>query len=216
MAHPLRIGILTLAVAALASVATAQEEFVTGTVTGTVGGTEYTAHTWAGIVPEDAADHTDNEQLKEMLRELAGKAQHSASFMFMEGISMGGIALSPDLVYVSILTRTDNPEDQDLHSFKVDFTLDPETLELVDESDVQVEFYLDGFSRFYSLTEGTITLMDLVLLDESTLSLAGTVSGRMVLVDGFTATDETVDLQLTFDIGQVASSDTAYRLITGD
>lgn len=212
---------LTLASASLLSTALAQEVTRTGLIEADIAGRSVSAWTYASAVPADAAEGIEDENQRAVLERVAGTTIHSATFMHRDAMTMGGIVLVPETIYVNLSTRTDHPEGDSVDSVLVKFSLDPETLTLGEETDIEVSWYPVGssFSDYYALTEGSLSLTSVTVVDGQTLALSGTISGLLSRQTGYDIEhnpDDTVAIEATFVIDEVKSSDLAYELVTQD
>src|SRR5690554_4473387 len=120
--------------------AAAQEVHRTGTVDGTINGSAYHAYTYATDVPENVADNMEDGPVRDMLLRAAGTTQHSATFNHMDSMMMGSIELMPATIFVTILTRTEHPEGETFGTVEINFSLQPDTLELSSPNDIVVRY----------------------------------------------------------------------------
>lgn len=216
-----RLSVLSVALAAasLSGLGLAQTEFETGTIQAEIGARNISAFTYATEVPADAAEGIEDERQRAVMERVAGTTVHSASFMHREAMTMGSIVLVPETIYVTLSTRTGHPDGDSVDSLLIRFSLDPVTLELGDEADTEVRYYPVGssYEEYYALTEGTLTLDSLTVVDAHTMSLSGTVSGVLTRQFDFDIVhnpDDTLPIQASFTIEQVSSSDLAFELVT--
>lgn len=210
-----------LAVSTIFSLALAQDAYETGSIDATIDGRTVRAWTYATDVPADVADGVEDERQRAVLERVAGTTVHSASFMHMEAITMGGITLMDETIFVNLSTRTDHPDGNSVESLLVKFSLIPESLELGTEADIEVSYYPDGVSYddYYALTDGVLTLDSLEPLDASTMAITGTIRGTLTRQHDYDIVhnpDDTLQIDATFTISQVKGSDLAYSLITDD
>ncbi len=219
-----RLKPVCIAVAALlfgSLVAAQGETFRTGSIEALVDGQSYSAYTYATAVPDNVADGVTDEQQRAILERVAGTTQHSATFMHQDAMVMASIVLAPETIYVTLSTRTDHPEGDSVGSFLVKFSLDPETLELREEADVEVTFYPPGssYDNYYALTDGVLQLTSLEVLDSQTMAISGVISGLLSLQSGYAIEhnpDDVLSIEATFNIEQVATSSLAFELVTGE
>ncbi len=219
----MRIQILSRLIAPFAALfllggALAQTVFETGSIDGTLGGSDYHAYTYASEIPDDVADRATSEEQREILEKVAGTTQHSATFMQMEAMVLGGIEIMPATIFVSVLTRTHHPEDREMQSLALDFSLDPATLELGAPQDISVSYYPDGisFSNYYALSNGTLSLESVEVVDARTLAITGSITGELSWQEGYEVVHDpatAIPLDVTFSLSQVVSSDLAFELI---
>lgn len=214
---------LTLAItaAALLSLSFAQEPYETGSIDATIDGREIRAWTYATDVPADVADGVEDERQRAVLERVAGTTVHSASFMYQDPIMLGGMMLVDETIYVTFSTRTGHPDGDSIDSLTIKFSLVPGTLELGDEVDIEVTYYPSGssYDDYYALTDGSLVIESLEVLDEQTMAISGTVSGLLSHQSDYDIMHnpaDTLQIEARFDISQVKTSDTAYSLITGD
>src|SRR5690554_162547 len=168
--------LVVAALLSLLALASAQGDwFETGTLTTVIGGEERTLHTYGTYVPEDVADRVEDPQQKAILERGAGTEQHTATYSFMEGITVGGMALTPDTIWVALTFRFGGHESSTPHGVVFQFPLDPTTLELMDPDDVEIKYSPDGPSAddYYAFTEGNFELTAVEVVDESTLRISG-------------------------------------------
>lgn len=208
-----------MAAGTLFSSALAQNEFETGSIEAQIGSRTIRAYTYATEVPADAAAGIEDERQRAVLERVAGTTVHSASFMHQDAFTMGGMVLVPETIYVTLSTRTDHPDGNSIDSLLITFSLDPETFELGDEADIEVSWYPVGssFEEYYALTEGTLTLDSLSVLDAHTIALSGTISGQLTRQSGFDIEHnpaEALPIEASFDVQQVKNSDLAFELVT--
>lgn len=213
--------LLSLVLVALISTATAQETRTTGTVTATIGGEQLSLSSAAQRVPEDAADGVTDPERKAILEKVAGTEQHSATFMVMDPIKAGSVVIVPARLYVTIDTSVPDVDRSEHGGLSLRFSLDPETLDAASIDDVEVLYYPDGWdlSDYYALTEGALTIDRVELVDGSTLAVSGRVEGVLTHQDEFQAVhnpEDALTVSATFEIGEVAGSDVALELLSGE
>lgn len=164
----------------LTSSALAQGEwFETGTLVTVIDGEERLLHTYGTLVPEDVADGVEDAQQRAILERIAGTEQHTATYQFMEGISMGGMTLTPDTIWVALTFRFGGHDTSGPHGVTMQIPLDPSTLAVLDPEQIEVNYYRDGpsWDDFYALTEGGIALESVDVVDDVTLRIVGSFSG---------------------------------------
>jgi len=166
----------------LASFALAQGTSTeTGALTAIIGGEERLLHSYAMYVPEDVADGVEDPQQRAILERVAGTEQHTATYMFMEGMSLGGMVLTPDTIWVALTFRFGGPDAGGPHGVLLQFPLDPATLALLDPDQVEISYYPNGssYDDYYALTAGAMSLDFVEVVDDVTLRIMGTFSGFM-------------------------------------
>ncbi len=210
-----------IAAAALLSLSFAQEPYETGSIEATIAGKEIRAWTYATDIPANVADGVEDERQRAFLERVAGTTVHSASFMHREAMMLGGMVLVEETIYVTLSTRTDHPEGNSFDSLLVEFSLAPETLELGEEVDIKVTYYPSGssYDDYYALTDGSLLIESLEVLDDQTMAISGTISGLLSHQSDYDIMHnpaDTLEIEARFEISQVKTSDTAYSLITGD
>ena len=215
-----RIALILASLLLLGSVA-AQAVHQTGTVDGTIDGSAYHAWTYATDVPEDVADGVEDEAVRAILTNIAGTTQHSATFNHMDAMTLGSIELMPATIFVTMLTRTEHPDGDTVGTVEINFSLQPETLELASQDDVVVKYHPgeSSFSNYYALTSGGLELQSIEVVDEQTLAITGTISGQFSWQEGYETVHDpatAINVELTFVVNQVVSSSTAFELITGE
>jgi len=213
---------VTLLLAALFTHAAAQAEtFVTGTLGAKVDGMELRLHSSYQTVPANAADGVTDPRQRAILERVAGTDQHTATFMAREAMTMGGMVLVEAKLYVAIGTRADGSEANGAHGVDVRFSLALDTLDLATLDDVEVYYYPRGWSTsdFYALTDGGITLTTFEVVDDTTLSIAGAVTGTLSHQTSFDVQhnlDDTLQFEAVFDIARVIGSSTAFDMLTAE
>lgn len=204
---------------ALASVSSAQSEsFHTGSLAVALDGAETTLHTYATHVPEDAAERATSPEQRAILEKVAGTDQHSATFMYMAGMAVGGVQITPATIYVSLYFRADGERSSGVGGVDVSFALDPETLAMIEADDVDVKYLPTGssFKDYYALTQGGLAIESVSVVDGQTLSVSGSFSGVFSLQEGFLVAhnpDDTIAAEATFEVQQVVGSDLVIDLL---
>ncbi len=214
------LQLIALTVLLLAGNSLAQTIHQTGSVEGTIGGNSYHAYTYATEVPEDAAEGLEDGAVKDMVAAAAGTTQHSATFNLMDAVMMGTVELLPPTIFVTILTRTENAEDREHGRIDIDFSLDPETLTLKGADDIAVDWHPGepDLKERYTLTDGSLVLDSITVVDENTLAITGSISGQLSWQTDYSPEhnpDDVLDVDLTFSIEQVVQSGSALDLIMG-
>lgn len=206
-------------VLSLAAFASAQADwFETGTLTTVIDGEERTLHTYGTYVPEDVADRVEDPQQKAILERVAGTEQHTSTYSFMEGITMGGIALTPDTIWVALTFSFDGHDSSAPHGVVLQFPLDPTTLELMDPEEVEIKYTPDGPSAddYYAFTEGSFELTAVEVVDETTLLISGAYEGYMTRQTGWDIVHDpasALEARGEFTVERVDGSQLALELI---
>lgn len=217
--HHINQALVALTLMLLAGPVFAQHPtFETGAIEAQIAGAQYRAYTYATHVPESVVDGVTDERQLALLQRIAGTVQHSATYLLGKPLMMGDMELAPAAIYVAFSTRTTSPEGNSVGSFMIQFDLDPETLEL-HETTVQVNFFPRGssYNDYYALTEGTLELSSLELVDDHTMSMSGVISGLLSWQDGYDTVhnpDDTLTIDAAFEITQVVASDVVIKLLT--
>ena len=199
----------------------AQTTFDTGTLVLVLGDSETTLHTYASHVPEDAAERATSPEQRAILEKVAGTDQHTATFMHLAGISVGGMQLTTATLHVSMYFRDDEERISGVGGVDIAFELDPETLEHVPSDDVDVKYLPTGssFDDYYALTQGELVIDSVEVVDAQTLAISGRFSGVFSLQEGFLVAhnpDDTLAGEATFVVDQVVGSDVLLDLLGGE
>ena len=153
----------------------------TGTLHVELDGVPKAFQTTGTKIAENAAEGVANEAARAFLEKLAGTWVHSATFKVLEPMILGGIVLfAASDMFVSIDSyASDDPESR--AQIDLRFGLDLETLLLSDDADIEVRYYLTGYSTSdsYLLTDGGLVVESVVQVDDTTLSVRGTFSGTL-------------------------------------
>lgn len=214
-------AVLTALFLLLGSAAAQHPTFETGAIDAVIGGTAYHAYTYATEVPADVADGEEDERVRAILEAVAGTTQHSATFKHMDEVTLGGMVLTPATIYVALSTRTHHPDGTSIGSFMVQFALDPETLELVEDEAVEFKFYPRGssYDDYYAFTDGVFELHPIQVVDEATMAISGTFSGTLSHQSDYDVVhnpDDAVTVEASFTVSQVVASDAAFKLIMAE
>jgi hypothetical protein len=192
----------------------------TGSITITLDGVERTFTTSGTRIAENAAEGVTNEAARAFLERLAGTWIHTATYMILEPIVMGGQVLfaAPDMFVTIDAYAHDDPDRTD--HLELRFGLDLETLLLSDETDIVVRYSPAGSSTVdsYLLTLGGIVVDGVARVDDETLSLQGSISGVLSrqLDPANEAHDpsDTISIEGRFDIQQLVGDARAVDLVT--
>lgn len=181
----------------------------TGTIDALIDGRQFTFVTSSSKVPEDVADGVEDENVRAILEKVAGTTQHTATWMITEPFEMGGIVFAPSQMFAS-LDASAEPLGG-IGEFRIEFALDQETLTLDTEMDIDIRFYPESWSvdEFYALTEGTMLLERVEVVDEQTLIMSGTISGVLSFQPGYSVEHNPADtllIEASFSIEQVVGS----------
>ena len=186
--------LLALSVIAVAGIAMAQAEWTeSGLLTATIDGTQYEMHSYYTRVADDAADGIEDEAVREFAQQYAGTVQHTASFRYAEAIEMVGIVLAPATIWVSIGVRTD--ADQSVPGrIDIDFALDPETLELMEDQGT-IRYFPESWDLYdyYGLTEGELVIDEITENDDESWLIRGRIAGLLTHQTGLDATHNPAD-----------------------
>jgi len=213
-----RLLILAAALSLLASASAQGEWFQTGTLTTVIGGEERTLHTYGTYVPEDVADGVEDPQQRAILERVAGTEQHTATYQFMEGITMGSMVLTPDTIWVALTFRFGGHESSAPHGVVLQFPLDPTTLGLLDPDQVEIKYSPNGpsYDDYYALTEGSLDITAVEVVDETTLRISGVFEGFMTHQTGWDVVhdpDSATEAHGEFVVERVVGSQLALELI---
>lgn len=102
-----------------------------------------------------------------------GREIHTASWITMTGTGL------PNDIFVSLSARPAVEPDTELPELKIEFSLEPESLQVKEGVPVKVAFTPGGESRHDELSNAVLTLDQATRVDEDTLALAGRVAGEM-------------------------------------
>jgi hypothetical protein len=192
----------------------------TGTIAITLDGVERTFTTSGTKIAENAAEGVTNEAARAFLERLAGTWVHTATYMILEPIVMGGVVLfaAPDMFVTIGGYAYDDPERPD--HLELRFGLDLETLLLSDETDIVVRYSpaASNMADSYLLTLGGIVVHTVTQVDDETLSLQGSISGVLSrqLDPANEAHDpsDTISIEGRFDIQQLVGDARVVDMVT--
>ena len=133
-------------------------------VTMTTGAEEVTHYTTWNTFPGDAT-----------------RQVHTASWMILKPMLMGGVNMSPDDVFVTVTTRDTVSPKFGQPEMRVEFSLDPVTLDLKTDPAANLQYYPDGSSTdvYYALTNGSFNVESVTRLEDDTLAIIATAEGEM-------------------------------------
>ena len=137
------------------------------------------------------------------------RVRNTAGRFFKRAMEIGNTVLYPARLNVAFSTRSRN-DDASVGSLLLQFTLDPETLELGDQEDVEITFYPRRSESldYYALTDGTLQLDAVEIIDRRTLAISGSFSGmftRQFDYDHVHNPDDTLEVEAVFTIEQVVA-----------
>lgn len=178
-----------IAGAAMAQGVPAYQE--TGVVTMTLGAEEVTHYTTWNTVPGDAA-----------------RQVHTASWLILEPMVMGGVKISPDDVFVTLTTRDTVSPEFGQPEMRVEFSLDPVTLDLKTDPAANLTYYpADSDSDvYYALTNGSFQVESVTRLEDDTLAIIATAEGEMSGQQSYDIShnpDDILPLSARFELQQV-------------
>ena len=136
----------------------------TGVITMTLGAEEVTHYTTWNTVPGDAT-----------------RQVHTASWLILKPMLMGGVNISPDDVFVTVTARDTISPELGRPEMRVEFSLDPVTLDLKTETAVTLTYYPDGNDTdvYYALTNGSFQIESVTRLEGDALAITATADGEM-------------------------------------
>lgn len=151
-----------IAGAAMAQSVPAYQE--TGVIMMTLGAEEVTHYTTWNTVPGNAT-----------------RKMHTASWLILKPMLMGGVNISPDDVFVTVTTRDTVPPSYGQPELRVEFSLDPATLDLKADPAVNLRYYPAGSDTdvYYALTNGRFQVESVTRLEDDTLAIIATAEGQM-------------------------------------
>jgi hypothetical protein len=181
----------------------------TGRIEAVIDGRPLTFVTSSSQVAEDAAEGVEDENVRAILEKVAGTEQHTATWMLTEPFEMAGMILLPSQMFAS-LDASAEPLGA-VGEFRIGFGLIQETLTLNPEADIDIRYYPEswGVSEFYALTEGTMQLERVEVVDERTLAMHGTISGVLSFQPGYSVEHnpaDTLPIEASFSIERVVGS----------
>lgn len=217
-----RALLLTAVILLLAPSALAQGEwFRTGVLTTVIDGVERELHTYGTYVAEDVADGVEDERQRALLERIAGTEQHTATHMYSEERKLGPVILAPATVWVALTFHHDGHDSTAPHGVTLQIPLDPASLALSDPEQVEITYFPEGpsYEGFYALTDGELTLTTVEVVDEVTLRVAGSFSGRMSRQSGYDIEHDegsAIDAYGEFVVERVVGSQLVLTAIEGE
>lgn len=197
MSYRFMLTCFTVALFAAGGMAAAQTEWVeTGAVVATVDGVEQTTHAYDLAVTEDGVTTVT-----------AG-----ATFSYIEEMKMGDMVLVPASYLVTILTYDMELVKVQQGAIEFSFSVDPETLEISQPEETKIVYYPDGPNpeQYYVLTQGELKLDPIVVIDETTWRISGTIEGLVSHQAGYYPEhnpDDYFTISATFEFERVAAQD---------
>ncbi len=136
----------------------------TGAVTMTLGAKEVTHYTTSNTVPGDAT-----------------RQVHTASWLILKPMLMGGVNISPDDVFVTLTTRDTVSPEFGQPEMRVEFSLDPVTLDLKTDPAATLTYHPADMDTdvYYALTKGSFQIESVTRLEADTLAIIATAEGEM-------------------------------------
>lgn len=166
----------------------------TGTIDITFGDERITHYTTWNTVPNDP----DREV-------------HTASWRILKPQLMGGVNISPDDVFVLVTSRDTLDPKPGQSSMRVEFSLNPETLELKSKPAASFRLHPNGDGRFYALTDGKFKIENVSRLDGNNLAIVATAEGVMTGQENETIVhnpEDAVKFTARFDLQKIANRGT--------
>lgn len=139
-----------------------------------------------------------------------GREVHTASWIVLEPRLLGGVNISPDNVFVAITSRETIAPEAWQTTLKVEFSLDPETLEMRTKPAPTISFHPAGSDTFYALTDGVLEIESLTQIDPDSFSIIGRASGMMTGQSGWEVVhnpDDPIEFSAEFDLKRVVNRD---------
>lgn len=130
------------------------------------------------IVVSNGTDHKTWYTTANTVPGQVGREVHTASWLTMAGIGQTG-PFAPNDIFVSLSARPSIEPDPDLPDLKIEFSLDPDTLQAKQGVPVKVSVEPDGASPADEVTDAELRLDRAERVEESVLNLAGRVTGRL-------------------------------------
>lgn len=136
----------------------------TGVITMKVGAEEVTHYTTWNSVPGDET-----------------RQVHTASWLILKPMLMGGVNISPDDVFVTATTRDTVLPEFGQPEMRVEFSLDPVTLDLKADPAATLTFHPTDSDTdvYYALTNGSFQIESVTRLEGDTLAIIATAEGEM-------------------------------------
>ena len=140
-----------------------------------------------------------------------GKEVHTASWLILKPMMMGGLNMATDDVFVTITTRDSiAPASGQQAEMKVEVSLDPITLGLMPDRTPSIQYYPSGSSadKYYALTNGTFEIESATRIDPNTFTLIATAKGEMTGQNGYEPVhnpEDVLELNARFELQSVAT-----------
>lgn len=139
-----------------------------------------------------------------------------ATYMYNEPLTMGDMVLTAASYLVSVLTYDMALPNTMVGSIELSFYLDPDTLELIDLEEMRVTYLPAGVDPdlTYVLTLGGLSLDPVLVIDESTWQIAGSITGQVSRQVGYDLehnADDAFDIDARFEFRRVVD----YATLSG-
>ncbi|NLG08478.1 MAG: hypothetical protein GX560_04405 [Deinococcales bacterium] len=213
--------LLGVVVTLLSSLALAEGAwFETGTLTAVIDGEERLLRTFGTLVAADVADGVEDAQQRALLERVAGTEQHTATHKLVEGMTLGGIVLTPPTLWVVLTFHHDASGAAGPHDVTLQFPLDPTTLELSDPDQVEIKYFPNGssYDDFYALTDGALSLTAVEVVDDVTLRVRGAFAGVLTHQTSFDLVhdpDTAIAVEAGFVVERVVGSQLVLETLQG-
>lgn len=136
----------------------------TGVVSMTIGAEEVTHYTAWNTFPGDTT-----------------RQIHTASWLILKPQLLGGVNITPNDVFVTLTTRDTVLPKYGQPELRVEFSLDPITLDLKTDPAASLRYYPEGSDTdlYYALTNGSFEVESVTKLENDTLAIIATAKGEM-------------------------------------
>ena len=140
-----------------------------------------------------------------------GKEVHTASWLILKPMTMGGLNMATDDVFVTITTRDSiAPASGQQAEMRMEVSLDPITLGLMPDRTPSIQYYPSGSSadKYYALTNGTFEIESATRIDANTFTLIATAKGEMTGQDGYEPVhnpEDVLEVNTRFELQRVAN-----------
>ena len=106
---------------------------------------------------------------------------HTASWVILKPMLMGGVNMIPDDVFVTINSRNTVKPTADQAEMKVEFSLDPVTLDLKPDSEPTILYYPPNSkaNEYYAMTNGSFDVEKVTKIDANSFAISGSAQGEM-------------------------------------